>query len=143
MHHHMGPFAFYGYITTSCIPVFCQDNEIRQHCHRSPTCSITVSDKSLVEDFAYYIFTMMFVICALQVEITRRIVLENLPPVLVLHLKCFVYDKSGGSQKVLKHIEYSVDLEINKGQYHYRFMIIQDCYTGFPCLPELEKYHGI
>lgn len=41
--------------------------------------------------------------------------LEKLPPVLVLHLKRFVYEKTGGCQKLIKNIEYPVDLEISKG----------------------------
>ncbi|XP_077983517.1 ubiquitin carboxyl-terminal hydrolase 10-like [Glandiceps talaboti] len=49
-----------------------------------------------------------------EVETFRRITLEVLPPVLVLHLKRFVYDKSGGCQKLQKKIEYNVDLEISK-----------------------------
>lgn len=56
------------------------------------------------------------VCCALsQVEISRRVTLEKLPPVLVLHLKRFVYEKTGGCQKLIKNIEYPVDLEISKG----------------------------
>ena len=40
--------------------------------------------------------------------------LEELPPILVLHLKRFVYDGSGkGSQKLLKNIDFPVDLEIS------------------------------
>ena len=50
-----------------------------------------------------------------QVEASRRMMLEELPHVLVLHLKCFVYDKSGGCQKVTKVIDFSTDLEILKG----------------------------
>lgn len=42
--------------------------------------------------------------------------LEELPPVLVLHLKRFVYEKTGGCQKLIKNIEYPVDLEISKGK---------------------------
>lgn len=54
--------------------------------------------------------------CALsQVEVSRRVTLEKLPPVLVLHLKRFVYEKTGGCQKLVKSIEYPVDLEISKG----------------------------
>lgn len=52
-----------------------------------------------------------------QVEITKRLTLEELPPVLILHLKCFIYDKNGGIQKVLKKIDYPIDLDINKGKY--------------------------
>ncbi|XP_030907656.2 ubiquitin carboxyl-terminal hydrolase 10 [Melopsittacus undulatus] len=49
-----------------------------------------------------------------EVEISRRVTLEELPPVLVLHLKRFVYEKTGGCQKLIKNIEYLVDLEISK-----------------------------
>lgn len=49
-------------------------------------------------------------------EISRRVTLEELPPVLVLHLKRFVYEKTGGCQKLVKNIEYFVDLEISKGK---------------------------
>jgi len=30
-------------------------------------------------------------------------------------LKCFVYDKQGGIQKLIKRIDFQIDLEINKG----------------------------
>ncbi|MGH0126752.1 UNVERIFIED_CONTAM: hypothetical protein FKN15_033506 [Acipenser sinensis] len=49
-----------------------------------------------------------------KIEISRRVTLEELPPVLVLHLKRFVYEKTGGCQKLIKNIEYPVDLEISK-----------------------------
>ncbi|XP_053066858.1 ubiquitin carboxyl-terminal hydrolase 10 isoform X7 [Acinonyx jubatus] len=49
-----------------------------------------------------------------EVEISRRVTLEKLPPVLVLHLKRFVYEKTGGCQKLVKSVEYPVDLEISK-----------------------------
>lgn len=55
-----------------------------------------------------------------QVEISRRVTLEKLPPVLVLHLKRFVYEKTGGCQKLIKNIEYPVDLEISKGENYVR-----------------------
>lgn len=50
-------------------------------------------------------------------EITKRLTLEQLPPVLILHLKCFVYDKDGGSQKLIKDVNFTIDLEITKGMY--------------------------
>lgn len=50
-----------------------------------------------------------------QIEISRRVTLEELPPVLVLHLKRFVFEKTGGCQKLTKNIDYPVDLEISKG----------------------------
>lgn len=49
-----------------------------------------------------------------EVEVSRRVTLEKLPPVLVLHLKRFVYEKSGGCQKLVKNIDYPVDLEISR-----------------------------
>lgn len=49
-----------------------------------------------------------------EIEISRRVTLEELPPVLVLHLKRFVFEKTGGCQKLSKIIEYPVDLEISK-----------------------------
>lgn len=49
-----------------------------------------------------------------EVEVTKKLSLEELPPVLILHLKCFVYDKDGGSQKLMKKVDYNVDLEITK-----------------------------
>nr|XP_046205324.1 ubiquitin carboxyl-terminal hydrolase 10-like isoform X2 [Oncorhynchus gorbuscha] len=49
-----------------------------------------------------------------EIEISRRVTLEELPPVLVLHLKRFVFEKTGGCQKLSKNIDYPVDLEISK-----------------------------
>ncbi|KAJ8345705.1 hypothetical protein SKAU_G00298980 [Synaphobranchus kaupii] len=49
-----------------------------------------------------------------EIEISRRVTLEELPPVLVLHLKRFVFEKTGGCQKLNKNIDYPVDLEISK-----------------------------
>ncbi|XP_029000337.1 ubiquitin carboxyl-terminal hydrolase 10 isoform X2 [Betta splendens] len=49
-----------------------------------------------------------------EIEISRRVTLEELPPVLVLHLKRFVFEKTGGCQKLTKNIDYPIDLEISK-----------------------------
>ena len=50
-----------------------------------------------------------------EIEATRSLSLEELPPLLILHLKRFVYDPlSGGVQKCSKQIDFSVDLEIPK-----------------------------
>lgn len=50
-----------------------------------------------------------------EVEATRSLSLEELPPVLILHLKRFVYDgATGGVQKIMKPVNFSVDLEISK-----------------------------
>ncbi len=60
-----------------------------------------------------------------EVAASRSLSLEELPPVLVLHLKRFVYDHGnngdvsassspGGCQKLLKPIDFPVDLEIRR-----------------------------
>ena len=53
--------------------------------------------------------------CQAEVEAWKFTLLEKLPPVLILHLKYFIYDSKGGLQKLSKKVEYPVDLEINKG----------------------------
>ena len=48
-----------------------------------------------------------------EVEASRSLSLEQLPPILVLHMKRFIYDEtSGGCQKLLKVVDFPVDLEI-------------------------------
>jgi len=50
-----------------------------------------------------------------EVEATRSLSLEELPPVLILHLKRFVYDAAtGGVQKIMKPVDFPVDLDISK-----------------------------
>lgn len=45
---------------------------------------------------------------------TKQVFVENLPPVLILHLKRFQYDNTGGTQKIWKKIGYPLELEIPK-----------------------------
>lgn len=49
----------------------------------------------------------------LQVDVSRRVTLEGLPKVLILHLKRFIYSKAG-SQKLTKVIDYPLELTIGK-----------------------------
>ena len=51
-----------------------------------------------------------------ELDAHRKLTFERLPPILILHLKCFVYDKHGGSQKVLHDINFSETLEFDKGE---------------------------
>jgi len=46
------------------------------------------------------------------VKATKRLYIETLPPILTLHLKRFIYDNVGGTQKLSKHIGYSTTLSI-------------------------------
>lgn len=49
-----------------------------------------------------------------NVAATKQVFIETLPPVLILHLKRFQYDNTGGTQKIWKKIGYPLDLEIPK-----------------------------
>lgn len=42
--------------------------------------------------------------------------IESLPPVLVLHLKRFVYNGAGGVVKLSNHIQYNHELLIKPGK---------------------------
>lgn len=48
------------------------------------------------------------------VAATKQVTIETLPQVLILHLKRFQYDNTGGTLKIWKKIGYPLDLEIPK-----------------------------
>ncbi|KAA8895895.1 hypothetical protein FN846DRAFT_817716 [Sphaerosporella brunnea] len=47
-----------------------------------------------------------------NVTATKQVFIETLPPVLILHLKRFQYDNTGGTQKIWKKIAYPLELVI-------------------------------
>lgn len=49
-----------------------------------------------------------------NVGATKQVFFETVPPVLILHLKRFQYDNTGGTQKIWKKVGYPLDLEIPK-----------------------------
>lgn len=51
-----------------------------------------------------------------------KVFLEHLPNVLILQLKRFIYDKDGGLQKVMKKVNFPIDLEITKGNLNVNMM---------------------
>jgi ubiquitin carboxyl-terminal hydrolase 10 len=54
---------------------------------------------------------------------TKQVFLETLPPVLVLHVKRFVYDNIGGVQKLQKHVRYDLELNIKSGMIRARQLL--------------------
>lgn len=42
--------------------------------------------------------------------------IEQLPPILIIHLKCFLSDDADGTKKLTKPINYSVNLILPKSE---------------------------
>jgi len=42
--------------------------------------------------------------------------IEQLPPILIIHLKCFLYDETDGIKKLNKSINYTVNLTVPKSK---------------------------
>jgi ubiquitin carboxyl-terminal hydrolase 10 len=49
-----------------------------------------------------------------DIAATKQFFIESLPPILVLHLKRFEYNKQGGTQKIWKQVGYPLELTIPK-----------------------------
>ena len=49
-------------------------------------------------------------------EASQQVFVEVLPPILVLHLKRFLYDSADGIVKVSKHVRFAPELEIPLGE---------------------------
>ncbi|CEP19258.1 hypothetical protein [Parasitella parasitica] len=49
----------------------------------------------------------------IKVDATKQVYLEGLPPVLILHMKRFVFDNVGGVQKLSKKVNYGAKLTID------------------------------
>ena len=42
--------------------------------------------------------------------------IEHLPPILIIHLKCFLYDDKRGIKKLTKSLNYTVNLVLPKSR---------------------------
>jgi len=42
--------------------------------------------------------------------------IEQLPPILIVHLKCFLYDETDGIKKINKSVNYTVNLTLPKSK---------------------------
>ncbi|CAF1090935.1 unnamed protein product [Rotaria sordida] len=66
-----------------------------------------------------------------NVHTNKTMLIEQLPPILIIHLKCFLYDEADGIKKINKSISYTVNLTLPKSilteqarkQYHERYKL--------------------
>jgi ubiquitin carboxyl-terminal hydrolase 10 len=66
-----------------------------------------------------------------NVHTNKTMLIEQLPPILIVHLKCFLYDELDGAKKIKKSISYTVNLTLPKSilteqarkQYHERYKL--------------------
>jgi ubiquitin carboxyl-terminal hydrolase 10 len=47
-------------------------------------------------------------------NVHKTLLIEQLPPILIIHLKCFLYDESDGMKKINKSLNYTVNLTLPK-----------------------------
>lgn len=53
-----------------------------------------------------------------KLDAQRRTSLDRLPPILILHLKQFVYTQDHGLKKLIKKIDYPIDFELPENCLH-------------------------
>ncbi|CAF1659344.1 unnamed protein product [Adineta ricciae] len=49
-----------------------------------------------------------------NIHTNKTMLIEQLPPILIIHLKCFLYDESDGIKKINKSVNYNVNLTVPK-----------------------------
>ncbi|CAF1421315.1 unnamed protein product [Adineta steineri] len=49
-----------------------------------------------------------------NIHTNKTMLIEHLPPILIIHLKCFVYDETDGIKKINKSLNYTVNLTLPK-----------------------------
>lgn len=55
-----------------------------------------------------------------EVDAYQQVTIDELPYVLLLHLKCFEY-KQQKMTKIVKNVDFSVDLKIEPSKYYFLF----------------------
>jgi ubiquitin carboxyl-terminal hydrolase 10 len=49
-----------------------------------------------------------------NIHTNKTMLIEQLPPILIIHLKCFLYDETDGIKKINKSVNYTVNLTLPK-----------------------------
>jgi len=65
------------------------------------------------------------------VDANQQVLIEALPPVLVLHMKRFLYDTGvGGVVKVNRQVRFGPELEVGPGE--FVFFVDKGCFISWP-----------
>lgn len=74
------------------------------------------------------------------IEASRQELIESLPPILILHLKRFLYDTSVGDVvKIGKHVTFGPELEIGPGARYCSYIVQYDAELLF----QISKQDGL
>lgn len=67
-----------------------------------------------------------------EVAAWQQVTLEELPVVLILHLKCFDFKKES-CNKILKTVEFPVELKLDPSKFGFdsKFLSVFVCLSGF------------
>jgi ubiquitin carboxyl-terminal hydrolase 10 len=61
----------------------------------------------------------------ITIDASQKVLIDALPPVLVLHVKRFCYDTTvGGVVKVMKQVRFEPELEIGSGRVLFCFVCL-------------------
>lgn len=83
-----------------------------------------------------------------EVEAWQQVTLEELPVILILHLKCFDF-KLNGCTKIVKALEFPIDLKIDSSKYNggrtWRereclFLLFAELLSSKPNTPKEKQY---
>ncbi|KAI9358563.1 hypothetical protein DFJ73DRAFT_622187, partial [Zopfochytrium polystomum] len=75
------------------------------------------------------------------VDATKQSLLHHLPPILILHLKRFIYNSVGGTQKLRTHVGFTTVLKI-KSEWSPHPYGVKECTLSTVCLRVLVNHHG-
>jgi len=78
------------------------------------------------------------------IDASQRVLIDALPPILVLHVKRFCYDTSvGGVVKVMKQVWFGPELEIGRGMCFSVIMSTGSCVLSLWCRYDGTKWETV